>query len=157
MTKTRVRAALVALFAIALAVGLTVGADPALASSGSVPDDMSPTCSAGQPKLDYEVQEQTNIGVGGYTYSYLWENVCGIGDWTWDAYSSGIGSQLLYAIRMPTSPGHRVWLHEPGGSATLCMYSTGNDVYLGNYIGTVGDWVESPADVQVSTNTAPCP
>ena len=58
---------------------------------------------------------------------------------------------------MPTSPAHRIWEHEPGGSATLCMYSTGNVVYLSRYTGTVGSWVEDPADVQVSGNTAACP
>jgi hypothetical protein len=133
--------------ALGVTASLTLTAVPAQAAS-QIPGPQQ-TCSAGQPKLDYEYIYETDS-----SNSYTWSNVCGTGTWTWNDAGPGDYPYFLYAIRMPTSPYHRIWLHQyaNGSGATACFYSTGNDVY----IPSIPTWETQPGNVQVSANTSPC-
>jgi hypothetical protein len=126
---------------ITVTASLTLAAVPAQAAS--VIPAPPQTCSSGQPKLDYESLD--------YSYHYVWSNVCGIGTWLWNT-----SSYFVYAIRMPTSPYHRIWFHQnPDGSGlNFCFYSTGNDIYVTD--ATPMGWIDTPGNIQVSANTSPC-
>jgi hypothetical protein len=144
----RRRALLVALLpAIVLGAGVYVtSASSTFAADG---------CPGTQPKLDIEYQLPFN---NNYPNSNLqWFNTCGVfyeaGNWNQNAE--------LVAIRMPTSPTHRVWLHyrwSNGVVDAFCFYSQDTDIYMR----TVNVYphpqfeVEFPSDIQVSANTAPC-
>lgn len=102
------------------------------------------TCSSGQTKLDYEWQSSV-------TGDYVWSNVCGTGTWNWDDPSY----DTLLEIRMPTSPYHRVWLHQYANNTgdNYCLYSEDNDVTVPYQ----SAWdIYLPGNVQVSANTASC-
>lgn len=131
--------------ALAAILGLSVATAGPAAATVYIPGSPQ-TCSSGQPKLDYEYMEPLNYN------TQTWSNVCGIGTWTWDQ------AWDLYAIRMYTSPYHRVWLHQnPNGSGqAVCFYSRDQDVYIQAYFYDYGTWIQTPGNVQVSSNTAPC-
>jgi hypothetical protein len=135
--------------ALAAAIlGLSVATAGPAAATAYIPGSQQ-TCSSGQPKLDYEYMD-----VGNYN-TLTWSNVCGTGTWTW---LGGTQEYWLYAIRMPTSPYHRVWLHQNanGSGATACFYSRNSDIYIQAYFNQYGAWIQTPGNVQVSPNTAPC-
>jgi hypothetical protein len=61
-------------------------------------------------------------------------------------------------IRSPFSPYHRIWFHQKADNTglTACFYSTGNDIYPVQHMGTYGVWVVTPGNIQVSANENPC-
>jgi hypothetical protein len=138
MRKPQLRAVVSGLAAVgsALTLMLVTAAPGQAATSGTIPAGAS-SCSSGQPKLDYEYWE---VGEG-----WIWSNVCGNGDWAWQS------GTLLVEVRMPTTPYHRIWLHQYGGSGTVCLYSQNTDISI-----PAVTWEDAPGDVQVSANTAPC-
>lgn len=140
------RAALTGITGIAAAFIITFSAAVPAAADSSIPAGAQ-SCGSGQPKLDYEYENGSESG-GGAT---AWSNVCGTGTWDWNIGSFSTQDWLLIAIRMPTTPYHRVWLHQ--GSNSLCLYSEDNDIYISGYDG--GTWLQ-PDNVQVSANTSPC-
>jgi hypothetical protein len=137
--------------AMGVTASLTLTALPAQATS-YIPSSSPETCSSGQPKLDYEW-----LNAVGTTQNYYWSNVCGEGTWTWIDSQNG-HSYYLWALRMPTSPSHRIWLHQnaDGSGLSACFYSTGNDIYMTNYYSQYGLWIDQPGNIQVSANTSPC-
>jgi hypothetical protein len=149
MRKSRLSAIASGIAVIGAAVTLVLTTVPAQAAS-SIPGS-SQTCSPGQPKLDYEWFLYNSSG----NYTYTWSNVCGTGTWQWTVYT---GAGALYALRMPTSPYHRIWLHQnPDGSGlSACFYSTNDDIYIAGYELQYGDWIGNPGNVQVSSNTSSC-
>ena len=136
--------------AIGVTASLTLAAIPAQAAS-DIPGPPE-TCSSGQPRLDYET-----LSAYGHSDTYTWSNICGEGTWAW-IVGSGNYTYDLWAVRMPTSPYHRIWLHQDpgGGGLSACFYSTGNDIYIDNYFNQYGLWIAQPGNVQVSANTSPC-
>lgn len=147
MTKFGLRRTITGIvISIVAAVGLPL-ATASAASASTIPSAPQ-SCSSGQPKLDYEYEYDTVSGP-----VYTWSNVCGIETWTWDSTYYAI-----VALRMPTSPYHRIWFHEnPNGSGlTACFYSQDMDLYMGNYTSRYGSWIYTPGNVQVSANTAGC-
>ena len=106
------------------------------------------SCAAGQPKLDYEyANTQTRVST--------WSNVCGTTTGNWN--QSGL--YLLEAIRMPTTPTHRVWLHSSSAApgSAVCAYSQNQDIYVYYLSSPPSDfWQRFTGDVQVSANTASC-
>ena len=106
------------------------------------------SCAAGQPKLDYEyANTQTRVST--------WSDVCGTTTWNWN--QSGL--YLLEAIRMPTTPTHRVWLHSSSAApgSAVCAYSQNQDVYVYYLSSPPSDfWQRFTGDIQVSANTAAC-
>ena len=121
------------------------------AATGTIPGPPQ-TCSAGEAKLDYEWGSY--LTGGGLT----WSDVCGNGTWT---FNSDDTEYYLWAIRMPTSPYYRVWLHQDsnGDGLTACLYSQDNDIYIedyANYYLNAGFNIYYPGNVQVSDNTASC-
>jgi hypothetical protein len=156
MRKYRLSAIVSGMAVIGVTATLTLAAVPAQATS-SIPGP-SQTCSSGQPKLDY--QWGYLLEPGGY-YFYTWSNVCGTGTWAFTGAVSGGANptgNFLWTLRMPTSPYHRIWLHQDanGGGLSACFYSEDTDIYLDNYTGQDGGWIETPGNVQVSANTSPC-
>lgn len=144
MRKSQLRGLAASTLFLASVIGIPLAtAGPAAAAGGSIPA-VSPTCSAGQPKLDYEWYERVN---GGGVSDKVWSNVCGTGTWTWLKAVAG-GGNYLAEIRMPTTPYHRVWLHL-SGHTPLCLYSRNTDI-------SVPATYDSPDDVQVAANTSPC-
>ena len=143
--------------AICAAISLTlVKISPAQADNGTIPTGApgGPTCTSGQPKLDYQVDSNSGTNI-------YWANVCGTGQWTWQAdIPNFVHFNILNAVRMPTSPYHRIWLHENANDTggAVCLYSTGNDIFMDNLVGSGTDpsWIWWPANIQVSANTAPC-
>jgi hypothetical protein len=135
--------------ALAAILGLSVATAGPAAATVYIPGPQQ-TCSSGQPKLDYEYMENDNYN------TLTWSNVCGVGTWGWADYQQGVW--WLYAIRMPTSPYHRVWLHQNanGSGLTACFYSRNSDIYIQAYFNQYGTWIQTPGNVQVSSNTAPC-
>ena len=133
---------------------LTISVLPAQAAA-SIPAPAQ-TCSPGQPKLDYEYGLYTNGVFNGYT----WSNVCGTGTWTlWNPlHGLPLDGTWLQELRMPTSPYHRIWLHQyaNNGGLNACFYSKDTDIILGNYVNQYGAWINTPGNIQVSDNTAPC-
>jgi hypothetical protein len=117
------------------------------AAAGTIPAAPQ-SCSGGQPKLDYEY---ININ----TRVSTWSNVCGTGDWTWDTS----GTYQLLALRMPTTPTHRVWLHLTGvyTGEQACVFSQNADIYVWYLTNPGSDLYQVwTGDVQVSANTASC-
>jgi hypothetical protein len=133
----------------------TCGATDATAApvyQGWIPNP-AVACSPGQPKLDYEYQYTTD----NINYYDMWSNVCGVGMWRWGhtGYVSGAWADFsLIAIRMPTFPAFRVWLHDGTNlQDPECLYSRDSDRYVN--ANPEVDFTE-PFDLQVSGNTAPC-
>lgn len=140
MKASRLTPITVGVAAIGTAASLMLTVVPAQAvSSLPAPEQ---TCSSGQPKLDYEYLDLQD------TFVDAWSNVCGTGTWTWNS------NIYLETLRMPTSPYHRIWLHEnPDGTGqSVCLYSQDNDVMPPEAVG----WSDIPGNVQVSSNTTPC-
>jgi hypothetical protein len=140
MRNSRLRGLTASIVMVGPLVGLPFAMAGPAAAAISLPNGPQ-TCSSGQPKLDYEY--------GYYTAEYglqdiTWSNVCGTGTWDW-IYPGG-GSYELLEVRMPTSPYHRIWVHQ--GSSSWCLYSQDTDVSgpSGFYVG----------NIQVSDNTTPC-
>jgi hypothetical protein len=133
---------------------LTITAVPAQAAT-SIPAP-SQTCSSGQTKLDYEYGSYTSGVFNGIS----WSNVCGTGTWTFynPLHGTPLDGNFLQELRMPTSPYHRIWLHQDanGGGSSACFYSENTDVILDNYVNQDGGWIKTPGNVQVSDNTSPC-
>jgi hypothetical protein len=125
---------------------------PAAASdvTGTIPGPAQ-TCSSGEPKLDYEW--------GSYPDGNLtWSNVCGIGTWT---FNNDDTEYYLWAVRMPTTPSYRIWLHQDsnGDGLTACFTSDDVDVLMETYANqylSAGFNIYYPGNVQVSDNSAPC-
>jgi hypothetical protein len=128
-----------------IAVPITT-AGPA-AAAGTIPAGQQ-SCSAGQPKLDYEYANLT-------TRVSTWSNVCGTGTWNFNQS----GNYELLAIRMPTTPTHRVWLYAYGPYAgdSVCAWSPNTDVYV-YYLTNPGSELYQlwTGQIQVSTSTAKC-
>jgi hypothetical protein len=150
LTRLKLRTAAVGLFAI-LTPGATLlatsGAQAATMSGATAPAQAATTQTVSaaatcDPKLDFE------------DLAGDWSNICG--DVTF-AFGGDTGPGLA-AIRMPTTPYHRVWLHQDttGGGLTACFYSEDTDVYMANYTSKYGTWIEHPGNIQVSANTSPC-
>jgi hypothetical protein len=135
--KPQLRAVVSGLAAVgsALTLMLVTTVPSQAATNGTIPA-AAQSCASGQPKLDYEYWEVT-IG-------WVWSDVCGDGDWTFS------GGELV-EIRMPTTPYHRIWLHQYDGSGTACLYSQDTDITI-----PITTWEDVPGDVQVSANTSPC-
>lgn len=133
--------------ALAAILGLSVATAGPAAATVYIPGPQQ-TCSSGQPKLDYEYMQGQDYN------TQTWSNVCGIGTWTW----FGPQTYNLYAIRMYTSPYHRVWFHQNanGSGQAVCFYSRDQDIYIQAYLYNYGNWIITPGNVQVSANTAPC-
>lgn len=155
VNRLKLRPAAVSLLAVltAAVATLAVATSPANAvtsSRGTGPilaatyQAVSPAATC-DPKLDFEYGEQ-GVGLVG------WTNVCGEGTFFIDTTE-----YYLWAIRMPTTPYHRVWFHQnsDGTGQAVCFYSQNQDIYLKNYVGTY-PWIYYPGNVQVAANTSPC-
>jgi hypothetical protein len=131
------------LAAIGAALGLTLSTTAAARVTAAAIPGGTVTYASGQPKLDY----LSVYGGGGAPVptAGTWSNVCGVGTWTWNQYYT------LHAIRMPTSPYHRIWLHQnaDGSGWAVCFYSTGGNV-------SIPFGYDNPGNIQVSANTARC-
>jgi hypothetical protein len=155
MTRLKLRTAAVGLFAILAAAGTLLATTPAQAATTpqaarplqAVTAQTSSAAATCDPKLDFEYG---NLNTGALT----WTNTCGINTWAFDN-----ADDYMWAIRMPTTPYHRVWFHQyltGNGGLSACFYSEGQDLYMENYVDTYGTWIYYPADFQVSANTSPC-
>jgi hypothetical protein len=156
MRKSRQRG-LTALVMLGTIIGLPLATTgSAAAANGTIPGGQE-TCSSGQPKLDYEFGLTANDG---FNYSdEEWANVCGTGTWNWDVGNGYDGDWGLVAVRMPTTPGHRVWLHQYANNTgwSYCINGTDTDFYVPVGGPNSGAYqYELPGNVQVSANTASC-
>jgi hypothetical protein len=154
MKKSRLFATVSGVAVIGAAATLAIAVVPAQAAA-SIPGPAQ-TCSSGQPKLDYEYGSY-NMG---YFNGITWSNVCGTGTWTLynPLHGLPLDGNFIQELRMPTSPYHRIWLHQDanGGGLTACFYSQDTDIILDNYVNQYGSWIKTPGNIQVSDNTSPC-
>lgn len=125
--------------AAAMAVAVAAGT---MLSTGTTSAASASSC---DPKTDYEY-----LATG--STPPAWFNVCGFGTWPWP-----FGS-FLTALRMPTTPYYRIWLHQnsDGTGLSACFYSEDTDVYMADYVAKYGNWIEEPGNLQVTSNTNPC-
>lgn len=156
----RLRAA-ACLFATAAAAAVVLAAGPAQAATVPVARSLQVTGPAAtaaascNPKLDYEVLNNN-------TGTTSWSNFCGTGTgyiaWSLPGVPLSEYSYSLWAVRMPTTPYHRVWLHQnaDGTGLTACFYSKNQDLYISNYVNKYGTWIYTPGNIQVSANTSSC-